>query len=59
MEFAYIPESLLVSEDYYNWSLYFVAADAKPAGCFQIPCDRLHSAHEKSGSAVYHHEFRF
>ena len=28
MEFAYIPESLLVSEDSYNWSLYFVAADA-------------------------------
>ena len=28
MEFAYIPESLLVSEDSYNWSLYFVVSDA-------------------------------
>lgn len=28
MEFAYIPESLMVTEDSYNWSLYFVASDA-------------------------------
>ena len=28
MEFAYIPESLMVTEDMYNWSLYFVASDA-------------------------------
>lgn len=28
MEFSYIPESLMVTEDMYNWSLYFVASDA-------------------------------
>lgn len=27
MEFAYIPESLMVTEDMYNWSLYFVVSD--------------------------------
>lgn len=27
MEFAYIPESLMVTEDSYNWSLYFVVSD--------------------------------